>query len=62
MTVLAVANPHKSNVFPARQNELVTGYSAITFSRDTREIELANWPGYADPARDKTVPGMAFDH
>ncbi len=57
MTVLAVANPHKSNVFPARQNELVTGYSAITFSRDTREIELANWPGYADPARDKPFPG-----
>ncbi len=57
MTVLAVANPRKSKVFPERQNELVTGYSAITFNRDARETELANWPGYADPARDKPFPG-----
>jgi hypothetical protein len=50
ITVHAVANPHKSTVKPARHNELVTGYSSITFNRKTREIEMANWPGYADPA------------
>jgi hypothetical protein len=57
MTVMAVANPHKSKANPARQNELVTGYSAVTFNRVTREIELANWPGYADPAKDIPFPG-----
>ncbi len=57
MTVFAVANPHKSIVHPTRQNELVTGYSAVTFNRKTREIELANWPGYADPAKDKPFTG-----
>jgi alkaline phosphatase D len=57
ITVYAVANPHKSKVFPARQNELVTGYSVITFHRITREIELANWPGYADPVMGKPFPG-----
>jgi hypothetical protein len=42
---------------PTRQNELVTGYSAVTFSRNDRTIEMANWPGYADPAKDKPFPG-----
>ena len=57
ITVRAVANPHKSKVFPSRQNELVTGYSVVTFTKSTREIELANWPGYADPLKDKPFPG-----
>ena len=57
ITVCAVANPHKSKVKPARQNELVTGYSAITFNRSTREIVLANWPGYADPITGEPFPG-----
>jgi alkaline phosphatase D len=57
ITVCAVANPHKSKVYPSRQNDLVTGYSAVTFTRSTREIELANWPEYADPLKDKPFPG-----
>lgn len=57
ITVLAVANPHKSRVFPSRQNELVTGYSVVTFTKSSREIELANWPGYADPQKDQPFPG-----
>ncbi len=57
MTVLAVANPHRSMAEPTRQNELVTGYSTVTFSRNDRTIEMANWPGYADPAKDKPFPG-----
>jgi hypothetical protein len=57
ITVLAVANPHRSTAEPTRQNELVTGYSAITFRRSSREIELANWPGYAGPATGEPFPG-----
>ncbi|MCI0522535.1 MAG: hypothetical protein L0Y37_02670, partial [Bacteroidales bacterium] len=57
ITVHAVANPHRSTVIPARHNELVTGYSAITFNRKTREIEMANWPGYADPTSGNPFPG-----
>ncbi|MDX9772354.1 MAG: hypothetical protein RBT02_02915 [Bacteroidales bacterium] len=57
MTVYAVANTHKSKVSSTRQNGHVTGYSAITFHRNTREIELANWPGYADPVSEKPFPG-----
>lgn len=57
ITVKAVANPHKSTAEPTRQNELVTGYSAITFRRASREIELANWPGYAGPATGEPFPG-----
>jgi alkaline phosphatase D len=57
ITVCAVANPHKSDVFPSRQNELVTGYSVITVDKPSREIEMSNWPGYADPLKDKPFPG-----
>ncbi|MCU0376929.1 MAG: hypothetical protein MUC78_01590 [Bacteroidales bacterium] len=57
ITVHAVANPHKSAVKPQRHNELVTGYSVITFNRKTREIEMANWPGYADPVTGSPFPG-----
>lgn len=57
ITVHAVANPHKSSVSPVRHNQLVTGYSSITFNRKTREIVMANWPGYADPATGSPFPG-----
>jgi hypothetical protein len=57
ITVLAVANPHRSTAEPTRHNELVTGYSAIIFRSSSREIELANWPGYAGPATGEPFPG-----
>ena len=57
ITVCAVANPYRSKVKPVRQNELVTGYSTITFNRNTREVVMANWPGYADPTTGKPFPG-----
>lgn len=50
MTVYAVANPHRSTVFPERANELSPGFSLITFSKSSREIVLSNWPVYQDPA------------
>jgi hypothetical protein len=56
ITVFAVANPHISTVEPVRHNQYSTGYSAITFYKNTREIELANWPYYADPEKDKPFP------
>jgi len=57
ITVYAVANPQKSTIHPVRHHELATGYSVITFSKNSREIELANWPYWADPAKDNTFPG-----
>jgi hypothetical protein len=56
ITVFAVANPHKSTVEPVRHNQHSTGYSLISFRKDTREIEMANWPYYADPEKDKPFP------
>jgi alkaline phosphatase D len=56
MTVFAVANPHKSNIQPTRHNELSTGFSVIKFNRKSRNIEMANWPYYADPDSAKPFP------
>jgi alkaline phosphatase D len=56
ITVFAVANPHKSAIEPVRHNQVSTGYSMITFNRATRDIEMANWPYYADPEKDKPFP------
>ena len=56
ITVYAVANPHVSTIEPVRHNQYSTGYSVITFNRQTREIEMANWPYYADPEKDKPFP------
>lgn len=56
ITVFAVANPHISTIEPVRHNQYSTGYSVITFNRQTREIGMANWPYYADPEKDKPFP------
>ncbi len=56
ITVRAVANPHKSTIEPIRHNEKSTGYSSITFNRETRDIELTNWPYYAGPGKGKPFP------
>ncbi|MEE8605681.1 MAG: alkaline phosphatase D family protein [Candidatus Aminicenantaceae bacterium] len=57
VTVFAIANPQKTTIHPERHHELATGYSVITFSKNSRDIELANWPYWADPAKDKPFPG-----
>jgi hypothetical protein len=57
VTVYAVANPRKTTIEPTRHHELVTGYSVITFYKDSRDIELANWPYWADPVSDSPFPG-----
>jgi hypothetical protein len=53
----AIANPQKTTIHPERHHELATGYSVITFVKNTRDIELANWPYWADPKEDKPFPG-----
>lgn len=57
ITVYAIANPQKTTIHPERHHELATGYSVITFYKDSREIELANWPYWADPEKDAPFPG-----
>ncbi len=57
ITVYAIANPQKSTIPPTRHHELVTGYSVITFYKDSRDIELVNWPYWANPDKDKPFPG-----
>jgi hypothetical protein len=57
VTVYAIANPRKTTIHPPRHHELVPGYSVITFYKDSRDIELANWPYSADPEKDGPYPG-----
>lgn len=56
ITVFAVANPQKSKIEPVRHHEASTGYSVITLRRDTREIELANWPYHSGQENGKPFP------
>lgn len=56
ITVYAVANPHKSTIEPLRHNELSTGYSSVIFKRETRDIELTNWPYHAGPGNGQPFP------
>ncbi len=57
VTVYAIANPQKTTIHPVRHHELATGYSVITFFKNSRDIELANWPYWIDPAKDNPFPG-----
>jgi hypothetical protein len=50
ITVLAVSNPHAWGRQPAALHDRSPGYGIARFRRATREIELANWPRWADPA------------
>jgi alkaline phosphatase D len=57
ITVYAIANPQKTTIHPTRHHELATGYSVITFFKHSRDIELANWPYWADPEKEAPFPG-----
>ena len=52
-----MASPRKTTRKPTRHHELATGYSVITFYKTSRDIELANWPYWADPDKDKPFSG-----
>jgi alkaline phosphatase D len=56
ITVHGVTNPHKSTIEPVRHNELSTGYSVARFIRESRDIELENWPYYAGPGNGLPFP------
>ena len=57
ITVFAVANPGRNNTGSEGQNQLAAGYSAVTFDKKSREIELSNWPGSEDPQTGTQFPG-----
>jgi len=57
ITVYAIANPQKTTIHPTRHHELATGYSVVSFYKESRDIELANWPYWANPDKDEPFPG-----
>jgi alkaline phosphatase D len=64
MTVMAVSNPHRWGVEPAALHERAPGYGIARFNRSTREISLAAWPRWSDPAAgEPPYPGwpVTFD-
>ncbi len=59
MTVHAVLNPQAVDIEPKEINHRAPGYGIIEFSRDTRQITVANWPRWIDPSKPgaKPAPG-----
>ena len=66
----AIVSPATGNIFPRRwfppqpgrnredgSPEYTGEFRAIIFRSSSREIELANWPGYAGPATGEPFPG-----
>jgi hypothetical protein len=56
ITVHAVSNPLFNGVAPVALMERAPGYGIITFDRATRNITIANWPRWVDPARPGAKP------
>ncbi len=50
MTVLAVSNPSRTGREPAALHDRAPGYGIARFNRRTRDVSLAAWPRWADPA------------
>jgi len=58
MTVFAVSNPSKYGKEPTIRHNLAPGYGIVKFYRSSRDIEIENWPIWADPSRgDKPYNG-----
>lgn len=53
MTVLAVANPRKTNKLPSIIHDRATGYGMVTFDKEARTMTIECWPRYADPTQDR---------
>lgn len=62
MTVLAVANPAKTNRQPVIVYDRATGYGIVTFDKTKRTIHVECWPRYIDPEmnRDGQYKGWPF--
>lgn len=48
VNVKAVANPEITNVAPAAQNDLGTGYIVVDFIKSDQSIDIHHWPVYED--------------
>ena len=48
MTVYAVSNPVANGVEPTAINHRAPGYGIIKFNRQTRKVDIANWPRWVD--------------
>jgi hypothetical protein len=51
VTVLAVANPRKTQLKPSIVYDRATGYGVVTFDKTERTMHIECWPRYADPAK-----------
>src|SRR5690606_30522304 len=49
MTIMAVANPYKTGLEPARIYDRGTGYGMITFDKNERTMKIECWPRNVDP-------------
>jgi len=56
MTVHAVSNPTAVGVKPAALHDRAPGYGIIVFDRQSRDITIANWPRWVDPAEPGAKP------
>ena len=56
MTVLAVSNPYFTGREPSRLYDRATGYGIVKFDRESRDIEMANWPRDTDPTTPDAQP------
>lgn len=56
MTVFAASNPVDAEREPAALYNRAPGYGIVHFADDTREMTLANWPRWIDPAAKGAKP------
>ncbi len=56
VTVHAVANPHITGLKPASLYDLAPGYGIVKMDKETRRIEMANWPRQIDPGKPGAKP------
>jgi alkaline phosphatase D len=56
MTVIAVANPVITGLYPEKLYDRSAGYGIIKFNKKTREIEVSNWPRQTNPVAPGAKP------
>jgi len=56
VTVYAVANPYFTNLKPSSLYDRAAGYGIIKMNKETREIEMTNWPRQVDPSQANAQP------
>ncbi|MBE7640009.1 twin-arginine translocation pathway signal protein [Salegentibacter sp. BLCTC] len=57
LSVLAVANPHKSTQEPKILSQRATGYGLVTFNKEKRTIKTECWPRLVKPTPENQNPG-----